>query len=206
MRRILVITFAMFILATTSPAAFAQKSGTLYSPMKYRNEPRAFCLNFKSGFSSSLAEPCDLRYGLLAINDDLDWLQISTATESRGVIRDLGEYSWKDQFEVPALTPLTRLGPGQPRNVSIDFPSGEANQGTSKGDITLPPIVASRQREGKPKIDPAFVKAVAGHIYAVHVVDEKSDYYALFRIESLSNGTCNISWKIIPSPKENEVQ
>lgn len=33
--------------------------------------------------------------------------------------QDLGEYSWKDQVEVPALTPLPRLGPGQPRKVSI---------------------------------------------------------------------------------------
>ena len=71
----------------------------------------------------------------------------------------------------------------------------------------MPPILASRQRtQGKPKVDPVFVKAIAGHIYAVRVVDEKPDYYALFRIESLGDGTCNISWKIIPSPGEKEVQ
>ncbi len=43
------------------------------------------------------------------------------------------------------------------------------------------PTVATRQpREGKPKIEPAFVKAIAGHIYVVRIVDEKSDFYALF--------------------------
>jgi hypothetical protein len=200
MRRNFAIAVAVAILAITSSAVSAQKSGTLYSPMKYRNEPRSFCLNFKSGLSPSLAEPCDLRYGLLAINNDFDWLQISTSRESRGVIKDLGASSWKDQFEVPVLTPLARLGPGQPRDVSIDVSGGN-------GDPGLSPIVASRKRfDGKPKIDPAFVKAIAGHIYAVRVVDEKSDYYALFRIDSLDDGTCNISWRLVQSPKEQDVQ
>ena len=205
MRRNFSIALAVFILAITSSVVSAQKSGTLYSPMKYRNEPRSFCLNFKSGLSPSLAEPCDLRYGLLAINNDFDWLQISTSRESRGVIKDLGAYSWKDQFEVPVLTPLARLGPGQPRDVSIDVSGGDG----AAGSPGLSPIVASRQRqrfEGKPKIDPAFVKAITGHIYAVRVVDEKSDYYALFRIDSLGDGTCSISWRVIPSPKEQDVQ
>ena len=202
MRRILAVALAVFILAMTSSAVSAQKSGTLYSPMKYRNELRSFCLNFKSGLSPSLAEPCDLRYGLLAINNDFDWLQISTSRESRGVIKDLGAYSWNDQFEVPALTPLARLGPGQPRDVSIDVFGGDG-----AGGPVLSPIVASRKRlDGKPKIDPAFVKAIAGHIYAVRVVDEKSDYYALFRIDSLGDGTCNISWRLVSSPKEQDVQ
>jgi hypothetical protein len=209
MRRHFVIAILVFIVSiTSSVVAIGQKKGTLYSPMRYRSEPRAFCLNFKSGLNKTLAEPCDLRYGLLAINNDLDWLQISTSRDSRAVIQDLGPYSWGDRFEVPVLDPLPRLKPGQDRNVSIDVsgPDGEAGNVAISGQRSStedPPILARRQsREGKPKVDPAFVRAVTGHIYAVRVVDEKSDYYALFRIENLNDGTCDISWKLIPSPKE----
>jgi hypothetical protein len=38
-------------------------------------------------------------------------------------------------------------------------------------------------------------------MYVVHVVDDKRDFYALFRIDALQPGNnCTISWKMIPPP------
>jgi hypothetical protein len=46
-----------------------------------------------------------------------------------------------------------------------------------------------------------FVKAVAGHMYVIHVVDEARDFYVLFRVDSIERGdSCTISWRLIPSP------
>jgi hypothetical protein len=57
------------------------------------------------------------------------------------------------------------------------------------------------KRDGKPKIDPMFVKVVVGHIYAIHVVDDSRDYYVLFRVEELTRGDhCTISWRLAPAP------
>jgi hypothetical protein len=58
------------------------------------------------------------------------------------------------------------------------------------------------KRNGKPKVSPPFVKAIAGHLYVIHVVDDTRDFYALFRVESLARGdNCTISWRFIPPPK-----
>lgn len=59
----------------------------------------------------------------------------------------------------------------------------------------------SPKHDGKPKIDPLFVKAIAGHVYVIHVVDDSRDFYALFRVEALQRGdNCTVSWKLIPEP------
>jgi len=63
------------------------------------------------------------------------------------------------------------------------------------------------KRDGKPKIDPMFVKAVVGHVYAIHVVDDTRDYYVLFRVEALTRGdNCTISWRLAPAPLADSVQ
>ena len=50
-----------------------------------------------------------------------------------------------------------------------------------------------------------FVRAVLGHIYVIHVVDDVRDFYALFRVENLQKGDqCTISWKLIAPPKPAE--
>lgn len=64
------------------------------------------------------------------------------------------------------------------------------------------PAPPTPPRQNKPKVDPAFTKAIMGHMYVVHVVDEVSDYYALFRVDALGDGTCTISWKLIPAPQK----
>jgi hypothetical protein len=68
-----------------------------------------------------------------------------------------------------------------------------------------PPPPPAPPRPATPPTSPIFVRAAVGHIYAVHVVDEGVDYYALFRVESLVSGDrCTISWKLIPSPENQD--
>lgn len=75
----------------------------------------------------------------------------------------------------------------------------------NRGPDPAPQIAPSPKpkRDGKPRIDPMFVKAVVGHMYAIHVVDDSRDYYVLFRVEALTRGdNCTISWRLAPSPAE----
>lgn len=63
------------------------------------------------------------------------------------------------------------------------------------------------KRDGKPKIDSMFVKAIVGHLYAIHVVDDTQDYYVLFRVEALTRGhSCTISWRLTAAPVAETVQ
>ncbi|HEX7957139.1 MAG TPA: hypothetical protein VF508_09360, partial [Pyrinomonadaceae bacterium] len=70
-----------------------------------------------------------------------------------------------------------------------------------------PPVPARSGRpkhDGVPKVDPVFLKAVAGHMYVMRVVDETEDFYVLFRVESLVRGdNCTITWKRVPPPAES---
>jgi hypothetical protein len=44
-------------------------------------------------------------------------------------------------------------------------------------------------------------KAVPGHIYEMRVVDEKRDFYILFRVDELTPGdNCKISWRQVAAP------
>lgn len=208
---------------------FAQNSGTLFSPHKH-SEKRKVCLNFKTGLSDSTSEPCDLEYGLLGINGDFDWFQSFAEREDRSVIKDLGSHFWTDSFGVPAVDPLPKLKPGEQRQFSIDTSGADGADGKpgKPGDpgpdgVSVPtetsgnkaardpgrmtpevPAPVRPKNDGKPKIDPLFVKAILGHMYVIHVVDEKSDFYALFRVDALNEGACNLSWKLIPAPPNQD--
>ncbi|MFL6332221.1 MAG: hypothetical protein ACJ754_02655 [Pyrinomonadaceae bacterium] len=70
---------------------------------------------------------------------------------------------------------------------------------------TPPQPPPAPSRPPSPPTTPIFAKAVVGHIYVVHVVEEDADYYALFRVESLERGDhCTISWKLIPPPENKD--
>ena len=57
------------------------------------------------------------------------------------------------------------------------------------------------KRDGRTNTSPEFVKAIVGHVYVIHVVDDLNDFYALFRVEALETGdNCTISWKRITAP------
>jgi hypothetical protein len=72
------------------------------------------------------------------------------------------------------------------------------------GLTTQPSAKPTRpKQDGKPKIDPLFVKALAGHVYVIHVVDDSRDFYALFRVDALERGDyCTVSWKLISDPQK----
>lgn len=204
--------------------AMAQSStATIYSLNKYGhekhygNEKRDFCLDFKKGVSGTRADPCDLRYGTLYAGDDLDWFQSSAHEGSRSVIKDLGPLSWDVAFKVPLVTPFPKLLPGEQRKITVDTSGADGEDGAPgapgadwdgvvrQRNPPQPPIQpATKKNDGKPKIDPLFVKAIVGHMYVIRVVDDTQDFYALFRVEALERGDyCVVSWKIIDAPQES---
>jgi hypothetical protein len=224
----IIFLFAVGFLNLAPADASAQQSGKLYAPAKYRNEPVAFCLNFKTGLTSSMREPCDLRYGFLGINYDFDWLQASASNNSRSIFKDLGPRTWDESFDVPAVAALPKLQPGEQRMISIDASGANGRNGApgKRGEPARsasgtappeqpgrviwstdfpdgsPPVVAQPAPGRPPKVDPIFLKAIAGHMYVAHIVDDNSDFYALFRIDALADQVCSISWKLIPTPKQ----
>ena len=226
-KSLFVVTVAIISLGLVPLNIQAQYSGTLYSPYKDPNESRSRCLNFQTGLKNSSRESCDLQYGVLGINNDFDWLQLAMGQEVRTVIKDLGQHDWNDQFDVPAIAALPKLQLGEKRSIKIDVSGADGANGApgvnasrvdpgsgviQAKEIQLdsrnpPPVMwepapPRPKQDGKPKVDPAFVKAVVGHMYVVHVVDEVSDYYALFRVDTLENRTCTVSWKLIPPPQK----
>jgi hypothetical protein len=144
---------------------------------------RAF-LSFRTGEvgGTELGEKKDLGFGLLKINEE-DWFEIANGSDGSGrsVIRDLGEHSWSDEIAVPVLAPLPELKPGEQRLIKVD---------------------ASADTHGKwAKTTAIFAKVRAGHVYAVRVVREGADLYALFRVESHEqNESCAITWRIVAAP------
>ena len=228
MSRLRLLFIASVIVLSGLSNSFAQNSGTLFSPYKHKENPPV-CLNFKTGLSDSLNGLCDVEYGLLGINNDFDWFQSSAERQNRSVIKDLGSHFWTDVFAVPAVDPLPKLKPGEQRQFSIDTsgadgadgkPGAAGDPGPDGGSVptetsgnksardpgrTTPEVVPLHPKnDGKPKIDPLFVKAIIDHMYVIHVVDEKSDFYALFRVDALNEGACNLSWKLIPAPPNQD--
>lgn len=115
-----------------------------------------------------------IRYGRLSKAADDLWLQLEASPASgMGLLMDMGQMKWEEVVRMPApvLKPIT---PG----ISLLI---------NKGVTTVGP-------EG------SIVRALAEHVYAVQIKDDRTDYRVIFRIDSIdSNGDCNISWKRIPS-------
>lgn len=202
----------------------------LYSDIKYRGEHRPGCLNLRTSaaysiWSTPARGTCDLYYGMLQVGDEKDWVQSASGQSDRSVIKDLGVFEWTSSFKVPVVDPLPKLKPGEQRQVTIDASGADGADGAAgkpgapgqpgadadgvvrerpvrEPQLPAPLAIPARpKRDGKPKVDPLFVKAVAGHLYVIHVVDETADFYALFRIDALERGdNCTISWQVIPNP------
>jgi hypothetical protein len=63
----------------------------------------------------------------------------------------------------------------------------------------IPKLAAYEEPERSPS-----VRAVAGHMYLVHIRDTDSNHYALFRVERLEPGkSVEISWKLIDAPQSS---
>lgn len=201
-----------------------QSKATLYSVNKHKVEERT-CINLQPVVVGRLPGPCDVRYGSLYINDDLDWFEPSMDEGNRSVINDLGLMTWDQNITVPVVEPLPKLKPGEQRQVTIDVSGADGADGlpgvpardslgvvstsTERRELAtkVRAVPAKPKHDGKPKIDPRFVKAIVGHMYVIHVVDDLRDFYALFRVEAIERGdNCTISWQLIPAPETSHAQ
>lgn len=115
-----------------------------------------------------------IRYGGLSKAADDLWLQLGAVpVRGMGLLMDMGQMKWEEVDRMPALV----LKPITPAT-SISIYNGVTTVGP----------------EG------LIVRALAGHVYAVQIKDDRADYRVIFRIDSIdSDGDCNISWKRIPS-------
>jgi hypothetical protein len=209
---------AAFVTVALAIPASAQDTVTLYSPLKYNHDQGRAFFDFQKGQLAKRGAPWDLAYGLLRAGEDFDWFQSSGAFGNRSVIKDLGQLNWTDYFVVPVIEPLAKLKPGEQRSVTIDVSGADGADGApgapgadADGVVRQRPTAAPHNRppkhDGTPKIDPIFVKAIVGHLYAVHVVNDTRDYYVLFRVEALTRGdNCTISWRLAPAPVAETVQ
>jgi hypothetical protein len=201
---------------------------TLYSPNKYSHNMSYTFFNFKKDAWARCGESGDVvGYGLLYVGEYYDWFETCGSRGSRSVIRDLGAHAWRDSFSVPVVEPLPKLKEGETRLLTVDASGANGAKGrdgapgrpgangapgragfpaddvpVNVGVATLsPPPPAPPTPKREPVVDSHWVKAVVGHMYVVHVVDDESDYYALFRVEELQRGdNCTITWKIVPAP------
>jgi hypothetical protein len=191
---------------------------TLFAVNRYESR-RESCLKF-----GTTTLGCHLRYGSLYVGDDLDWFDTASAPEIRTVVRDLGYLEWSDNFAVPVLSPFPKLLPGQHRSITVDASGADGADGapglpgengadadgvvrprSAPAHEAVPPSPAKPKRDGKPKVDPVFAKALLNHMYVVHVVDEVNDFYVLLRVESVERGdSCTVSWRVVSRPETDE--
>ena len=63
------------------------------------------------------------------------------------------------------------------------------------------PDISKRKNDGSPNVSGLFTRAVPGHMYVIHVVNDSTDFYALFRVESVERGdNCTITWTFASPP------
>ena len=204
-RAMILVALAIVAFAISAPA---QETVVLYSPLQYKHDHSRANFDFISGQIPKRPAPGHLAFGLLRAGDDFDWFQSTGTGSNRGLIRDLGELKWTDYFDIPAIEPLPKLKPGERRTITVDTSGADGADGARGADGDG--VVRERpgdtrpsrpKHDGKPRIDPVFVKAVVGHLYVIHVVNDAQDFYALFRVETLTRGdNVTISWRLVPAP------
>lgn len=179
------VLLAVFICAVASAGQnkTSLQSVSLYSPLSLKYDDTRAWFDFERGERTK--EPkWDLEYGCLRIGEDYDWFSASQATDNRSLIRDLGELNWNDDYEVPVIEPLPNLEEGKTRSITVDS-SGDTGKAWAKSNGI-------------------FVKAIVGHLYAMHVKDTDSDFYVLFRVESIARGeSCTIFWRLTDAPEKS---
>lgn len=219
--------FSIFAFGNTlfaqSQSDAALSKVTLYSWIQYRNPKLNDCFSFQnekaSNCESGRREKWDFRYGGLRAGDDWDWFDVSPGA-NRSKIVYLGQFDWADTFKVPVIEPFPILKEGERFNIVVDTSGADGEPGKDgkhgangrNADGTLnqtqeennaSPATSEKPIPKKRQISDVFVKAKPGGMYAIRVAEENSDFYAVFRVESLKRGgECVISWKKIASPKE----
>ena len=186
-----VFTLALFLFLglTVYGAGPYQQTVTLLVPRNPATgsyDERRACLSFTAALTEATENQCDLRYGFLAINNE-DWFGVSAGNEKRSVIKDLGKKDWSDSFRIPVLRALPELKKGETRTISVDASADTHKRWAETNGI--------------------YAKAIEGHMYLVHIKDEAWDFYALFRVERLTQrNNCVISWSLIQSPEQTNVR
>ena len=228
MRKLLWFGLALMVFASgICRPSMAQDSSdrhtiTLYAPL-YPGDLGRVSVDLQRAAYASRLRFGDVGYGLLHTGQEWDWLHVSNAGDSRTVILDLGLHAWTDSFTVPWVEPLAKLKPGEVRQVFVST-SGKDGKGSSGGYEGLSALPSTdgpgdgstyvpNPRPRQPKNDTGvrtsqdMLRAILGHMYVIHVVDDTRDFYALVRVESLQRGyQCSISWKLITSPNRPPVK
>ena len=208
MKKLFWLGLALTLFAAAGPSRAQDSSETrtmtLYSPIPKDDSSRASVYLDTAAYAGQ-NKVGDVGYGFLWSGDERDWFKIPISDVNRGVIKDLGPHGWGDNFTVPWLKPLAKVKPGERRQLIDATAHGRV---VDISDLYEEPSGKSK-REGKlitrTRTTPDLIRAVLGHIYVVHVVDDSRDFYALLRVEALQRGlNCTISWKLVPSPQENE--
>jgi hypothetical protein len=202
----------------------------LYSPLKHQGENLRYCLNFlrvggpRFDFCyGHLYAGEDLDWFQTAISAGSRTLikDLGAHTWSDevkvSVVEPLPKLAPGEQRQVFVDTSGADGAPGAPGTPGMNGGSISSRPSDRVVDVRslewplhrapvpatpLPPAPAQKKNDGKTKVSPVFVKAVVGHLYVIHVVDDLSDYYALFRVDALERGdNCTISWKLIEVPQ-----
>jgi hypothetical protein len=161
------------------------QTAIIFSHTKQKNYEKSI-FNFEYGVRGDTESPnrgkrFDIRYGGISENGHNNWIDIVHRRGAQSMIKDLGEMNWSEVYYVPVLF---------------------ANPTPHTGELTH----SYAGVRGVTKISPeeVVVKAVIGHMYVMHVQDQETDYYVMFRIEEIGpNGECRLTWKLVPSPESN---
>lgn len=219
------------IVSAQAPVDASLNKAVLYSSIAHKERISNNCFSFEKGDADLCRNSkWDLIYGGMRVGDQWDWFHVSLANGVRSKIVGLGKHDWTDSIKVPYIEPFPKLKEGETRHITVDVSGTDGKPGEpgKKGEdglpgmngdgtfpSTPPPVLNSDSPENpgqtannsQPvkqwKIDPVFIKADVGNMYALRVVDEDSDFYVLFRVESIEKGDkCAITWKIVPSPEK----
>lgn len=153
----------------------------------------------------------------LGVNWDI--FQLSSFTAQSRMI-DLGQHSWDETIGIPSIEPWPELKPGENRNVTFNTSGAGRGQPIDYGKASLTTQVSSTVtqtgtasgglvRTGKVvKADTytPVIEAKKNHVYLVHILDKKWNYYLLFRVDDLVRGEkAVLSFKRVPFNPDPEV-
>jgi len=174
----------------TKPAS--HEAGTLTTTLESRlgHKLKGYggsAFNFTHGLRSDsdlwlpvTGNSAELLYGSF----DSDGFNVYGAQEEGGnlsKIKDLGELNWSDIQSIPELPAMP------PTTEGIRGPRSNAD------NAEIEATTENRQ-----------TKAIAGHLYLVHIKNRETNIYAMFRIDALVPGDkCTLSWKLVPSPEKS---
>ena len=119
-----------------------------------------------------------LLYGNYAFDKDSDWFAVSMGGPGSTRIKDLGAKQWSEVVTTPfiSLAPYSTDGVRAPGRK-------ESYEESSEGRVS---------------------KVVLNHLYAIHIKEDKEDFYVMLRVDELTpSDNCKISWRVVPAPGES---